>query len=173
MGYKIVFIESISFNYNVIAKTLLMISLLFPISLLGVQMQCFSVANAPRAGAQGEDGAIGTGHAELTPVTLSDFQTSEKGKTNPLSTAILSKLFFWNFFGGDSENKNPSSFDKTSYQFLSPVPEGKRAGVFIVLLYNLKSLWFARDLWFVREIQVQLQNMWSILQRIFMSLRVS
>lgn len=111
LGYKIKFIESSSFNYNVIPKNATYDFSRIP----SHSSRCTALVNVPRAEAQGVDGPLGTGHAKPSPVILSDFQTSEKGKTNPLSTAILSKLFFCNFFGGDSDNKNLSSFDKTSY----------------------------------------------------------
>lgn len=52
---------------------------------------CTALVNVPRAEAQGVDGLLGTGHAKLSPVILSGFQPSEKGKINPLSTVILSK----------------------------------------------------------------------------------
>lgn len=108
---------------------LLMTSLLFPVSLPGEQLWPVFPGQETRCG-----WSIGTGHTELSPLILSDFQTSEKGKTNPLSTAIISKLFFCNFFGGDSENKNLSSFDEPSYQSLSPVTERKRDGVFTTVI---------------------------------------
>lgn len=59
--------------------------------------RCTALGNAPWAEAQCVDGPLGMGHAELSPVILSDFQTSEKGETKPLSKAILSKWFFCNF----------------------------------------------------------------------------
>lgn len=97
LDYKIMFVESISFNYNGISKFLLMTSLVFPTSLLGVQLWLIFL------GAQSVDEALGTGDAEVSPVILSDFQTSEKGETNLLSTAILSTVIMCMLFGGGSE----------------------------------------------------------------------
>lgn len=52
LDYKIIFVESISFNYNGISKILLMTSFPFPASLLGVQLWLMF------QGVQGVDGAV-------------------------------------------------------------------------------------------------------------------
>lgn len=93
-------------------------------------------------GAQGVDGALGRGDAQVSPVILSDFHASEKEETNPLNTAILNTLFICKIFGGSRKNKNIFPFDNASYKLffiLRPISERKASGILILLWYNFKS----------------------------------
>lgn len=113
-----------------------MTSLLFPAFIADVQLWIMFL------GAQSVDGALGRGDAEVNPVVLSDFQTSEKEETNPLSTAILNTSFIWKIFGGSKKNKNIFPFDSSTYQLffiLRPRSERKASGVLILQLHNFKS----------------------------------
>lgn len=78
------------------------------------------------------EGALPKGDDEVCPVILSDFQTSEKGETNPISTAILSMLLICNIFSSDNNSYQ-------SFFIWGPDSKRKRAGVLISLFYIFKS----------------------------------
>lgn len=128
LDYKIIFVESISFNYNGFSKTLLMTSFPFPASLLGVQLWLMF------QGVQGVDGAVLS-----FPVT---FKLLKKEKQITEVHQSWVRCSFASFLAVAVKNSNLFPFNNTSHQsifVLNSVSERKRVGVLILPLYKFKS----------------------------------